>query len=186
MSLNFYFARIWNYRIHPAQKGEGIMLIHTSPFTHHQAISQVQAHLQTLLFTWEHFPGYWPFVHSHKANDSGFDVINNISLNKLFNKQSSCHWFKMPWCSADIILMLTPIILPYFSDLCGFFNNFGWSVQIFLKLYTRTEKKMSLFFGQHCAPISVFLKGSAKSLPMKIYHIYILVSSLIGWEFAQP
>ena len=33
--------------------------------------------------------------------DHSFDVFFIVSQNKLLNKQSSCWWFKMPWCSYE-------------------------------------------------------------------------------------
>ena len=31
-----------------------------------------------------------------------FDVLFDVSLNKLLNKQSSCRWSEMLWCSCDV------------------------------------------------------------------------------------
>ena len=39
----------------------------------------------------------------------GFHVFFDISLNKLFNKQSICCWFEMQWHSCDSIIILLAI-----------------------------------------------------------------------------
>ena len=35
-----------------------------------------------------------------------FDDSFIVNLNKLFNKECSCQWFEMLWCSCDVIVMI--------------------------------------------------------------------------------
>ena len=60
-------------------------------------------------------PHYWPFVtepsniyFTHKGPVMlNLDVVFDVSLTKLLNKQSKCRWFETPWRSNDIIELTT-------------------------------------------------------------------------------
>ena len=44
---------------------------------------------------------------SQMARMESFDIFFVVSLNKLLNKQLSCQWFVMSWCSCDTTVMHT-------------------------------------------------------------------------------
>ena len=88
-----------------------------------RSIVHLMMNVKTWKCRWMH---YWPFergIHwssvdsSHKGQvinwDSphkgsvmrSFDVFFDVSQNKLLNKQLSCWWSEMPWCSCDITVM---------------------------------------------------------------------------------
>ena len=69
--------------------------------------SEATSGLRDNVVTWKRFPHYWPFVRGfHQSSvDSptkNLDDSFNVSIDKLFNKQSSCRWFETPWrhCNA--------------------------------------------------------------------------------------
>ena len=61
------------------------------------------------------FPHYWPFEREIPwspvvARINGpimwsFDVLFVVNFNRLLNKQLSCQWFQIPWCSCDVTVM---------------------------------------------------------------------------------
>ena len=71
------------------------------------------------------FPHYLPFVRGihqstidlfHKASVMhSSDASFVIHLNKLLNRQSSCQWFQMPWCSCDITVMMIILLSLHIS-----------------------------------------------------------------------
>ena len=38
------------------------------------------------------------------------DAVFDVSPNKLLNIQLRCQWFKMPWCSCDVTVMLEDLV----------------------------------------------------------------------------
>ena len=71
------------------------------------------------------FPHYLPFVRGihqstidllHKASVMhSSDASFVIHLNKMLNRQSSCQWFQMPWCSCDITVMMIILLSLHIS-----------------------------------------------------------------------
>ena len=43
---------------------------------------------------------------SQRASSAGFDIVFDVSRNKLLNKHSICHWFETPWCSCGVTVMI--------------------------------------------------------------------------------
>ena len=44
-----------------------------------------------------------------------FNVLFAARLNKLLNKESSCQWFEMPWCSCGVTIMYNAIFLVFIT-----------------------------------------------------------------------
>ena len=63
-----------------------------------------------------------------------FYVFLAVSLYKLLNKQSSCLWFDMPWCSCDIMVMQCLRVL--FSDYKAV-HYFHLKYSLELELFTK-------------------------------------------------
>ena len=58
-------------------------------------------------FPWEgESTSHW-WIPLPKAGNAELWCFLAFCLNKLLNKQSSCQWFEMPWCSCDITVMCT-------------------------------------------------------------------------------
>ena len=57
-------------------------------------------------------PHYWPFVRNHRIYSThkglvmlNLDVVFDVSLTRLLNKQSNCRWYETPWRSNDITVL---------------------------------------------------------------------------------
>ena len=94
-----------------------MIIINTSLHSLRIRVLRIQAvvSMHDDVIKWERFPQYWPFVRGihrspmdspHKGPvtwalkfSASFDIFNDISLNKWWNKQSSRRWFDAPGCS---------------------------------------------------------------------------------------
>ena len=80
----------------------------------------------------------WPPVHnlnahrrcmiSQQASNAKLDILFVVSLNKLLNKHSSCHWFKLMWHYYN-----------YAVTSLKFLNDFLWTFKL-LVLYNQLGK----------------------------------------------
>ena len=61
--------------------------------------------LSVLLALCEGNPLYTCGFSSQRASDAVFGVFFDVSLNTWLSKQSSCHWFDLPWHNCDITVM---------------------------------------------------------------------------------
>ena len=59
------------------------------------------------------------FPSQRASNDFFFGYI----LNKLLNKQLSCQWFEMPWCSCDVTVLV--MMMTQFIDAFTFVTTLG-------------------------------------------------------------
>ena len=69
--------------------------------------------ISELLALYEWNPPVTGVFPSQRANNAGFDVFINVSLNKRLNKQMTCLWFETPsrllWRRSNVNQLFTPL-----------------------------------------------------------------------------
>ena len=62
-----------------------------------------------------------------RANNVTLWCFFAVGLNKLLNKQSSCQWFKTPWHSSGIVVMLWHCWSDSDGQLAGYYLEMNWA-----------------------------------------------------------
>ena len=124
-----------------------------------------------------------------------FCVLLDISLNKLLNKQSSCTWFGLSWCSCNgslnflLLDKMAHILQTTFSDVFSWMKATVFSVRFHWRLFVRSNwQKVSIILGNEWfvavwwEPI-IWTSGT-QFTDAFIYHQ--LLFSIYGWTRSQP
>ena len=89
---------------------------------------------QDNIMIWKLYPQDGPFVRGinlwqldfpHKVPVMWILMFSfNVILEKFLNKQSSCQWFELPWCSGDVTIILTRWISVCLSKIYAFVTTY--------------------------------------------------------------